>query len=348
MTGRPEEHGINPTNIGKEYNRLFDIAKQQTRRPFGDGCCHATSTSWMVSTRGYDERFVGWGYEDDDVSFRAHLLGMSVSNIWEKTSMIHLSHSRESETGQYHSALFANHNKDYFREKKQHRISIGNTTEDWGIIKNVPSSGGGPNMVEPISFIIPTHRPFHFVEKQVEEMQRTISLPGELIVTCSSGSAAYNRNIGLNRAKHDLILMVDDDMTGFYPGWDNDLINPMLADRSIVMISARLLKKDGTPGVTMSGNYDMSKDLVPSLNGYLPTACVAFWKSDLRFDETFIGSGFEDTDFCCFMRRKYPQGKFFNNNKCKLIHLNEMKNQHDGDIWDRNQKYYISKWGRLL
>ena len=42
--------------------------------------------------------------------------------------------------------------------------------------------------------------------------------------------------------------------------------------------------------------FDLTKDKpIPSKK--IPTACIAFRKTHLRFDEKFIGSGFEDDDF---------------------------------------------------
>lgn len=197
-------------------------------------------------------------------------------------------------------------------------------------------------MIIPVSIIIPTCKDTGAVSNVVKEVKDTMQGPGQVIATCYKGSASQNRNIGLNAAKCELVIMIDDDMTGFYPGWNTDLVEPMLSDRNILMISARLLKPNGTPNYTMGENYNLTSPL--ALSKIVPTACVAFWNTPLRFDEAFIGSGFEDNDFCYQLQQQQPNGVFATNNKCRLIHINEKKNQ-GGRYWEINKRTFENKWG---
>jgi hypothetical protein len=143
--------------------------------------------------------------------------------------------------------------------------------------------------------------------------------------------------------------MLDDDIRGFYEGWLDDLLFSMQQDSSVVMVSARLLKQDGTFGPTCSGSRQprpeeivVSRDRVTTL----PTAAIAFVHKGHLFDENFRGSGWEDNDWCLKYRRESAEYKFVQSNRCKLVHLNEMKEQK-GDNWHWNKAYFESVWSDI-
>lgn len=163
-----------------------------------------------------------------------------------------------------------------------------------------------------------------------------------VIATCKKDTASINRNYGLSLSQADIIIMIDDDIRGFYNDWWKELVNT-LNDNSIVMVSARLLNEDGSLGFMLGECYDLDRDIVEIPQKELPTAAAAFRKTDLRFDEGFKGSGFEDTDFCYQLKNNYPAGKFVINNKCRLTHLHQMKNQ-TGEYYTHNKNYFNKKW----
>ena len=75
----------------------------------------------------------------------------------------------------------------------------------------------------------------------------------------------------------------------------------------------------------------------------LLTACIAIGNDGLRFDEHFLGSGFEDDDFCMQLREKYPDGIWLILHDVKVIHTNEKKNQ--AAPWLHNRRHFETKWG---
>jgi len=190
--------------------------------------------------------------------------------------------------------------------------------------------------------IIPTckkHGTFTELVKQINKTRRTY---GATHFTCRNESAAVNRNFGLNNTFADLIIMVDDDTGCFQDGWDKKLLMPLWENESIIMTSARLINEDGSLAYTMAENYDMASELVYC--NKIPTACVGFRRTHLRFDENFIGSGFEDDDFCRQMLCEYGHDKYFAIvNGCEIIHYNEAKNQR-GKYWEHNKKHFMEKW----
>jgi len=193
-----------------------------------------------------------------------------------------------------------------------------------------------------VDIIIPTCKSQYAVAPIVNDVEG-FSQGCRVLATCAKVSAAANRNIGLKWATADIIIMCDDDMAGFYDGWWQELVSP-LTDPAIILVSARLLKRDGSLGPMMYGG-DSTGDMteVPRV----PTACIAFRRDDeIRFDENFIGSGFEDDDFCAQLSNKHIGGRVVINNNVKLIHLNEMKNQN-GEYYSKNKAYFESKWQRV-
>jgi glycosyltransferase involved in cell wall biosynthesis len=67
-------------------------AKASYRPSHGTGACQATKRSFFFDVRGYDEKYVFWGFEDGDMLFRAQLVGLTPCWIHEQTSMLHQWH----------------------------------------------------------------------------------------------------------------------------------------------------------------------------------------------------------------------------------------------------------------
>lgn len=201
--------------------------------------------------------------------------------------------------------------------------------------------------MEKIDIIVPTCKDRGQLKTFLKELSGSIDDNFNIIATCLRASAATNRNYGLMQAHSDIVIMIDDDIKGFYEGWAEGLVSP-LQDESVVMVSARLMNKNGTPGVMMNIMPDLSTPIVNVKERMLPSACIAFRKeSDIRFDEAYEGAGFEDSDFCMQLNQKYQNAVFLINNNVKLIHANEMKNQLNGQL-QINQQYFNRKWKHIL
>ena len=200
-----------------------------------------------------------------------------------------------------------------------------------------------------MKILIPTCKDRSEIDSQICEIFE--NTPGaDIFSSCTKASASVNRNMCLDQIQAgEVAIMIDDDITGFYPGWDTDLAKP-LEDESFFAVSARLLNKDGKFGQTCSACYEPSPDLIEiKLHGHcvMPTAAIAFRYKGIRFDEAgYAGSGFEDDDWFCEHVKSFPELRYAQSNACSLCHLNEMKNQK-GKFWDHNIKYFREKWGKL-
>jgi len=196
-----------------------------------------------------------------------------------------------------------------------------------------------------INIIIPTCKSQTGIKPFLRRVEENISEQFNVMPTCFHASAATNRNFGLNIATSEIVIMMDDDIKGFFPGWADELIKPLL-DRDgeeVIMVSARLMQSKTKPGVMMNISPDLSVEWQLIAEQLLPSACIAFRKDDTRFDEAYLGSGWEDTDFCYQLNEKYPEGKYLINNNVELIHKNEMKNQMNTNFL-HNKYYFKNKW----
>lgn len=150
-------------------------------------------------------------------------------------------------------------------------------------------------MEEKVDIIIPTCKPLPAVWKVIQQIEMNTEIPHRIIATCQMTSASKNRNYGLSIAQSSIIIMVDDDMMGFFPGWAARMLEPFEKVKKCCMVSARLLDCSGKPGQTSSDNYDMVSKWPVVARKVMPSACIAFIDIGLRFDEGFIGSGWEDS-----------------------------------------------------
>jgi len=205
-----------------------------------------------------------------------------------------------------------------------------------------------------VDIIIPSCKDRSECEQQIRDIERTRTTEGKVIFTGLKASASVNRNRGIDLSDADILIQCDDDTTGFFPGWDEILIKPLIEKDNVSIVAARLLNVNGTIGFMMGDPKKclLDGDIVETSEPRLATACVAFkFDPSIRFDENFLGSGYDDTDFNNQYLQKYPDMKFVINNKCRIIHINEMKNQKnraqgcDQDYWTHNKTYFLKKWG---
>ena len=87
-----------------------------------------TLTYFYHKINGYDEKYVIWGYEDDDLIKRFRLFGLTKKDISKKTSYIH----------QWHPKYWGVKNHDQIEENREYfknSHSIVRNKDGWGEIK---------------------------------------------------------------------------------------------------------------------------------------------------------------------------------------------------------------------
>lgn len=196
-----------------------------------------------------------------------------------------------------------------------------------------------------VDVIIPTCRTQPEIADLAAEILATAGLPVRLIPTCEPVCAAKNRNIGLGLADSEVRIMLDDDITGFPDGWARQLVETMATHPECVMVSPQLVRPNGEYGIMMGCQVGRPIGTGSKVvdGPYLLTACIAIRQDRLRFDEQFVGSGWEDNDYCCQQNALHPGCIRMINHDVQVVHRNEMKNQKDQ--FTANRQYFQAKWG---
>jgi len=196
-----------------------------------------------------------------------------------------------------------------------------------------------------MKILIPTYRAHYDLADMIDSIYDTAG-DVEVIASCIEGSASQNRNECLRHlAMDEIAVMLDDDIRGFYDGWLEELTEPMRTVPDCLAVSARLLKPTGEFAQTCSRRMERWPELlpvVPNRVSVMPTAAIAFRFVGAMFDENFRGSGFEDGDWFLASLALRPTMRCYQSNVCRLIHLNEQKNQREH--WIYNRDYIRQKW----
>lgn len=197
------------------------------------------------------------------------------------------------------------------------------------------------------------------VSEQINDIVKTTKAIDRLDIyaTCKNQSAAKNRNECLDyackNAYASYIIMLDDDITGYYEGWVSDMLTPLILMQDVVMVSARLMTKQGTLA-DMMGDWDKSRmrgDVVTAADykgrNVVCSAAIAMRVHDMidiRYDVGYVGSGYEDTDHCMRVKKTFPEHRIVIANKCKLVHIHEGKGQ-GATTQKVNRELFEAKWG---
>lgn len=196
------------------------------------------------------------------------------------------------------------------------------------------------------SITIPSCKSIDELRMMVEAIKTLDRVPQTYLPSGFAVSAAVNRNYCLmNAPESDFIIMMDDDIGGFFEGWQDELVRPLEEFPRCRMASARLMTPEGSLSPMMGTDSNLGKEFSPGGKAIL-SACIAFRQKDVEgiwYDEGYVGSGFEDSDYCFQMRDRYSDMDIVVNNECQLVHYHAMTNQKEHFL--DNQKRFLSKWG---
>jgi len=210
-----------------------------------------------------------------------------------------------------------------------------------------------------VSICIPTLKTEKEVRQQMDDIHKTPpSCDYEVIASCTKQSAAKNRNWCIDNAEGDVVIMLDDDITGFYPGWADILIDALFFNVANSIVSARPKKPDGSWCAILgdSGKPPNDEEFQKCIHtdqtklNICGSACMAFWRGcGVSFDEAYLGATYEDSDFCMQMNKQYPNKQIVFANRCNIIHTEEKKGRGSGpnknNYWKHNHDYFAEKWG---
>lgn len=119
-----------PEEVHSYFGSLLELAKKQTVKFHGDGCCNGLLTKHMLSLGGYDERYIGYGAEDSDLAFRTSLIGLKKVWVDKKTDIIHMPHPK---SGVYYDKSFFDKNKLMYKQQLIEK-KIKANGKNWGLL----------------------------------------------------------------------------------------------------------------------------------------------------------------------------------------------------------------------
>lgn len=197
------------------------------------------------------------------------------------------------------------------------------------------------------------------VDEQIEKIKKSTNIEVEVFGTCTKGSASENRNLVIDRAKYDLIIMTDDDVDGYYFDWVKDMLE-VWDESKMNILSIRPLRKDGSICPLLGDNGSSRTDqgdIFPAVHtdrtgfNICGSATIMFKRTHVRFDSSayIFGGCYEDSDFCMEMNKKFPNKKVYITNKVKLIHNMEQKGRGvNKEHWAHNRNSFGKKWGTFI
>lgn len=203
-----------------------------------------------------------------------------------------------------------------------------------------------------ISILIPTIKTN--VESMIESIKSTMGdLNYEIVASCINTCASKNRNWCLLKSTGDVIVYLDDDTGGFYPNWCVDLLKPLIEHPDkISMVAPRLLNKDGQIGCQLgdSPGFDDAQDYQKAIHtpqtglNITCSACIAYFRNDILWEEDYIRACYEDASFCMLFKKKFPEKDIVIVNRCKIIHYGEAK-ARTSDAMIHNKNLFSKRWG---
>ena len=190
-----------------------------------------------------------------------------------------------------------------------------------------------------MSVIIPAYADCDRLRRATWAVQQTADLPYELIVSLAPRCVAANRNAGLDRATQDLVAFVDDDV--LLPAcWMSRLVAVLEAHPDIGAASGHLRFPNGSPQTRREHLADGALWEVT-----IPGTCFVYSRSrvgDERFDEGYLGSQWEDTDWMWRVQRRGLRTVVVGG--VQVVH----EHRQSAHPWlEANMRRFLERWGRL-
>jgi len=190
-----------------------------------------------------------------------------------------------------------------------------------------------------VSVIIPAYADCDRLRRAIWSVRQTADLPYELIVSLAPRCVAANRNAGLDRARQDLVAFLDDDV--LLPAcWMSRLAAVLAGHPDIGAASGHLRFPNGSPQTRREHLPDGALWEVT-----IPGTCFLYSRArvgDERFDEGYLGSQWEDTDWMWRVRRRGLRTVVVGG-----VHVVHDHNLSENRWLAENMRRFHDTWGRL-
>jgi len=174
------------------------------------------------------------------------------------------------------------------------------------------------------------------LKRTLWSIRQNLDIEAELIVQTRKWPVARNRLAALKWFHGDVVIFMDDDV----------LLPPFFASKMIASLSG--LKDAGVVSAVMtnpdgSRQNDMFCEPHQTIQGIPPGTCFCYSKKRVRarFDDKYLASQWEDTDF---MVQVLKQGlQTYATGSVHIIHDNNWTG-HTNDTWETNRQRFARKW----
>lgn len=157
-----------------------------------------------------------------------------------------------------------------------------------------------------------------------------VQLPVKFIICVEKQSVVKNRQGCLSRSKSPYVLWLDDDIKFQTPGWDKYLYEKIKTDPTISVVGINVV------------HWQAPTNAPTRAQGEAAGVCGAVMMTrklpGVEFDVNYIGSQWEDTDYCVASSR--AGYKVLQDNALWVLHYNEEKNRD----YTHNRAYFNKKW----
>jgi glycosyltransferase involved in cell wall biosynthesis len=97
-------HGAGRRKVLSQYRkeRLYVVFHAMHLRPFGPKLRSGVFGAWrddLLAINGFDEAFLGWGNEDDNLGRRLHRAGITGRNVFREALSVHMYHAPHHQDG---------------------------------------------------------------------------------------------------------------------------------------------------------------------------------------------------------------------------------------------------------
>jgi len=190
-----------------------------------------------------------------------------------------------------------------------------------------------------VSILVRCFEHNEFTSLTLATIRETATTRYELICQPNRASAAVNSNRLLDDAASDRVILLDDDIGCLQKGWDARLLDTLERYPGVGCVAPRLVDRGGQllgpsrfvrPGCVVTGFEVWG-------------AVLAFRRSQLRYDEAYLRTQCDDTDF---LLQHLTAGRLLAiDGAVDLVHMREVSRDPAAPWFAHNYRHFLEKWG---
>ncbi|MEW6365206.1 MAG: hypothetical protein AB1714_11300 [Acidobacteriota bacterium] len=188
-----------------------------------------------------------------------------------------------------------------------------------------------------VSILVRCYEQTLFTERTLASIATTARTHYELICRPNPISAAANSNWLIKLASSNRIILLDDDLSFVRAGWDERLLDTLNRYPGVGCVSPRIMDPKGR----LLGPYRYVRDGRVVTGFEVWGAALAFERAQMRYDETYVGTQCDDTDF---LLQHLAAGYLLAiDGSVDVIHRRELSGPRP-PWYEHNQQHLIKKW----